>query len=1756
MTSPYASGGGGSFFEAPVLSYYLAALLCELPARGVLGNAVTGVRAQRGELGAPLDDLVLAGATDDGVITVLHLQIKNKISFTFGNAKWIDVLQRAWDTFTADGFDGTRMRFGVGIGRYSARADDEYQPVLSWARYSDSADDFFLRIEKQDFSSSEKIAFVRTIRETLMAHAGRAVSNDELWNFLKCFVIIHFDFQNFEVSRDAEAVRDRLRTLFTDALERRAAELWDHLITQASRFIPVAGSLDRATLRQRIRADGFMLAETSAVRRRALFAIDQESQRALAEIKADIAGLRLYRHAASTALRKALVTARFIQIIGEPGTGKSALLKEFAEEIGRIGPVFVLKDARIQPRGWAAQANVLGVGPNCAMVLTDIAGAGEPILFIDGIDKIVDPAVQITVNDILRTIAATPHLSNWKVVVTVREQNLRHLETWIDGNVLKALSLASVTVTPLGREELATVSAYFPRLRALLAQGSIDVILHRAFFLNALLTLGTQGGDDAELPVTEIALLQLWWSFGGTDQTGFALAQEQCETLIALGERLAQAPCAPIALGGLSAMAIERLAAAGILRNVEFGHSVIFAHDIFEEWTLCETLIHHRADVLTFLRNVSEPENLIRPMQLLGTYLIETEPTSEAWEQLIAQTAASDLRPVWQRAVLLSCLQSTRTAALLNTLAPHLLADDAQRFRKLMLALRTIEVVPNRLFLNETLTPNINPSDRLKYANLRAEPRITVWVRFLDWLLPNITRLPHSAIPDLLPIFSIWQELGAGQNIRHCREIGQLAGDWLAVVERDLHPESLADRCEPFGLSLSQEDEEDLENSLRAVFLGSAAENPDQVTAYLVEAQTECRHRMYRDAIMKSALPLARHLPSALVDFMLATFLDHPDDHEDDVFYSRARSMIDDLGVAGDRHFYPPSAAQPPFLLLLRLHESEGLRLIHAFCNHSIAVWRWSRAHRAHYAPATPLSVTVSWDDHSREFWGDHQVYVWFRGTWGSEAVRSALMALELWALEQLDAGAPFAEIFNKAMDGNASVAVLGLAVSLCLAFPEASLAQAAPLVTCSHLWGWDIERWMGDRYPANEMSDWHRYRHLLSFNKELNERPHRQRDIRALLPYLIFGGGDLQQQVLAGVSAFPQHLPFEYEKEKGNTDRVAHLTEKMRGFAECGILENWRVQQTKDGEGYAIWCDPPSTHTESFKVQFDNYAQLNEYLALGLWANNTLDQGALDPKIALTEAWQRVQAIDDDRAFAQTDGDFHEEQRAAAIAGVAFVLARYSDDDAAFAWAVETLHRAVTAPEVLCGFLLRNSVLSMHPKVFAVHGYSGLLARDRHVATAQAVLLHAALNPLEGVASAVFTSMASYASKYPTFSWILMDLAIHRSIADYDHIPDHYSIVPDAHEKSSNERLLRRALRHVARDSVPHPVSIPMPWIKRLRFSWAGLKAWVNGFLRLAPSQTQRRRAMLVHNGYQRNSRIFLWSIAEKLIFKVPLAALMASPDNARRLIKLACELRDFTIMEVVPPFKGSRCGYRSDIPFDWVYACSAWLGKVIADVPEAEAKDRILNPVLAAKNETAILMLHTVMHHFMLKALAMPAEIAPADLELWQILTDWILANPEGSGPLDKHLDREYSDCVISLLFCSTAFSQPIICEIDPGWRHLPLFLSTVEKTVAKLGANSLIFSALTTFLKRGGFNWLPEPALGWLETIAEVRKADVLFWNIHGEDTVALLRSMVSNMGSAMSQELHQRINRFADYLVDSGVRGAGFLQQELLRLPSKH
>lgn len=169
---------------------------------------------------------------------------------------------------------------------------------------------------------------------------------------------------------------------------------------------------------------------------------------------------------------------------------------------------------------------------------------------------------------------------------------------------------------------------------------------------------------------------------------------------------------------------------------------------------------------------------------------------------------------------------------------------------------------------------------------------------------------------------------------------------------------------------------------------------------------------------------------------------------------------------------------------------------------------------------------------------------------------------------------------------------------------------------------------------------------------------------------------------------------------------------------------------------------------------------------------------------------------------------------------------------------------------------------------------------------------------------------------------------------------------------------------------------------------------------------------------------------------------------------------------------------------------------------------------------------------------------------MALWQDITDWIFASPEWH-PDSDHLDREFVTCAFAVLFCVAPDFSPLRCGVDPGWEHLPKFAAILERAVREFGSHRTLYLAVTTFLKKGGFDLLPTPALPWLEQIAQERKSDQAFWKANGDDTVELLGQLIKQKGGELSPDDRKSIILISDLMTDNGVRGAGFLHQELLR-----
>src|SRR5262249_31684612 len=289
---PKSTGGAGVHFESRVAAYYLSSLLVEGAVRG-LGNAVAKeIRLQRRYEGQPLDDVIVIGVYPTGPVT-LSLQVKRQLAFSSKNDLFKEVLDQCWKTFTTPSFRYDRDRFGAALSVYSSKVDDHYQTVLSWARHSASAEDFFYRVGQPGLSSEASRDFVAAIKEGLREVCGSEPPNTDLWSFLKHLVILHFDFEQEEGSRDYLHALERIAFALRPEDREKPEALWRALVDKADKTKPTAGSIDQAALRAEVGKEFQLEALPSCSVD--LDRIAAESQRALADISMSLGGLVLNR---------------------------------------------------------------------------------------------------------------------------------------------------------------------------------------------------------------------------------------------------------------------------------------------------------------------------------------------------------------------------------------------------------------------------------------------------------------------------------------------------------------------------------------------------------------------------------------------------------------------------------------------------------------------------------------------------------------------------------------------------------------------------------------------------------------------------------------------------------------------------------------------------------------------------------------------------------------------------------------------------------------------------------------------------------------------------------------------------------------------------------------------------------------------------------------------------------------------------------------------------------------------------------------------------------------------------------------------------------------------------------------------------------------------------------------------------------------------------------------------------------------------
>ena len=143
---------------------------------------------------------------------------------------------------------------------------------------------------------------------------------------------------------------DYLSRISPNERTRQPEALFSRLVDFAGEAKRSAGTLNREVLVNRLISEGFRLNEPSDCRRD-LQKLDEHANLIMNGIRSDIGGVELSRVDVVLKAQESLLGTPLLEIVGPPGTGKSAVLKFLAIRLRGEGPVMVLSGDRLSGTG-------------------------------------------------------------------------------------------------------------------------------------------------------------------------------------------------------------------------------------------------------------------------------------------------------------------------------------------------------------------------------------------------------------------------------------------------------------------------------------------------------------------------------------------------------------------------------------------------------------------------------------------------------------------------------------------------------------------------------------------------------------------------------------------------------------------------------------------------------------------------------------------------------------------------------------------------------------------------------------------------------------------------------------------------------------------------------------------------------------------------------------------------------------------------------------------------------------------------------------------------------------------------------------------------------------------------------------------------------------------------------------------------------------------------------------------------------------
>jgi|CZKV01.1.fsa_nt_gi energy-coupling factor transporter ATP-binding protein EcfA2 len=1072
-----SASGAGFTFEDKVAALLFCEMLKGKPSLGADWGIIDRIERQAGDW-EPFGDLLLTIPNADGKLVKCGCSVKSNRQITTNGCD-AEMCGNLWNVIAKPVFDREADAIGLFCAELSKNVSQPLNELCQQARNEDTPHRF-----------DEKISDKKH-RKIYASFASTTISGEKglPHHILSRLIPREFDFEDATSRDEAAAISLCLETLQpASATTKMSCELWKALLDIAQELRITGGSTTRERLTAKLRNRFQLRDDPSDVN--VWENIHTLSREWLDQIESRLpGGLTLPRNAEIKALRNELAANRACHVIGESGSGKSALVKALVGQNVTVGAELVWIKAELFSQMRKAAPTFI----EAALRVRRSAA----FIVIDGIEACYDPSTLQAIAETISTLTADAD-SPWRIILTCQTPEWSRISFSLVKTLAgKAVLARQVECGELSGEDFALVCASHASVFELSRQPHLRRILKSPKMLDVLLS--GQHAENRAL-VSEADFVEWWWDQQVRQSKAIAAEETVARQL---ASRMADELCtelAPDAVAGAEA------AAATLVRNRVLYRTrdgrLRFNHDLLADWSRVMHLRSLGRDALDFMRTHAENPPWLRAIRLLSQHMLERTADFDQWRAVVATCSTkpkeNEEPPAENLQILDPWLEGVAycvdAKTILDRLKPELFSNDGWLLRRFVSRLLHVGTIPDPVIQDRFRQMD---STAVEMAGVLFRlPQERLWTPVINFLIQNKAEATDFLPVELADIASMWSRLE--EYLQTPWSV--LADTILLNGEKELHREVAGEYRHDRGpISLGGGHKSRVK--IYTAALQAASQFPDRAAKLLLKAAGRApwdegdvsqkaregwrgewhehspfgRWHLYIKEPPESwpdgpnrntsddffhawfesgvAQILYKKRPEVACEATLAFVIDWP---KSELIKGQEHHgyEVEHRGFTSEAsHMYPPFWLKGNFLGFLRLNWRPALEMIIRLVNFATdrhQEW-WNHA-----------EVTIQTPKGKTRWKGHPHIYAWHHFNMNSaDVVTCALMALEKWFDEQLKEGKPIKEAVELLYEKSNSFASAGLLISLGKRFPHLFTDELKPLLFIQDFYICDIHSTM-----------------------------------------------------------------------------------------------------------------------------------------------------------------------------------------------------------------------------------------------------------------------------------------------------------------------------------------------------------------------------------------------------------------------------------------------------------------------------------------------------------------------------------------------------------------------------------------------------------------------------------------------------------------------------------------------------------------------